>query len=204
MIGWLPYCWSWWWWFCSYKLRLRPLFIGKAVRHPALPAIHSIHLDVLFYFIEQHHAGFSPRLQPVARLHHSPHNREAPTEVVTRYVFPNSLMSILVIIPSSSNKYSARVFASSVLPTPVVPRKRMNRWVSGPVNQQWLLLMASTAVMASFGPTHLSYGCSSRWREFIFITLEHFLLVCRLILPRFQWCLRRQLLPLATFFGCAN
>ena len=65
-----------------------------------------------------------------------------------------SLMSIRVIIVSSLNRYSARAFASSVLPTPVVPRK-MNEAIGrfgscSPARER--LTASLTALIASSCP----------------------------------------------------
>ena len=48
----------------------------------------------------------------------------APISLDTEYFSMYSLISILTIFCSSSNRFSARVLASSVLPTPVGPRNR--------------------------------------------------------------------------------
>ena len=81
-----------------------------------------------------------------------------------------SLMSIRVIMFSSSNRYSARAFANSVLPTPVVPRK-MNDPIGlrGSFNPARLRRTASAmAVMASFWPTTRLCSSSSRWSSLSF------------------------------------
>ena len=69
---------------------------------------------------------------------------------------------------SSSNKYSAKAFASSVLPTPVVPKK-----INEPIgffksfNPALLLRIASaTATMASSCPTTRLCNSSSKCNNF--------------------------------------
>jgi hypothetical protein len=65
------------------------------------------------------------RLRPrlTAHLHHNPHNPEARLLSATQHGVPGIQTYLSAPAPASSlNKNSANALASSVLPTPVVPR----------------------------------------------------------------------------------
>ena len=94
----------------------------------------------------------------------------APTKRETLCFSWYSLISIRVIIVSSSKRNSASALASSVLPTPVVPRK-MKEPIGrlGSCNPARLRRTASdTAAMASSCPITRWCNSSSRWSNLSF------------------------------------
>ena len=79
-----------------------------------------------------------------------------------------SLISIRIMLRSSSKRASARVLASSVLPTPVGPRK-----IKEPIGRSGALIPALarkiaslTTLTASSWPITRSWSTSSKWSSF--------------------------------------
>ena len=92
----------------------------------------------------------------------------APINLLTECLSWYSLISIRVIEFSSSNKYSARALASSVFPTPVVPKNRKVPigFVSSCNPALDLLTASDTAWIASSCPIILLCSSSSKYNNF--------------------------------------
>ncbi len=151
------------------KFTTRPLL---SVRRPSSSTCNK---DVeyvrmrLFYFIEQNHrirfAAYGFR--ELSALVVPTYPGGAPINRLTLNFSWYSDMSIRVISVSSSKRYSAKALASSVLPTPVVPKK---------MNEPMGRFGSQSRTAAPHGIAHGLYGLvlpddpfvefSSRWSSF--------------------------------------